>query len=390
MTVAAIQTYSFLEKEARHEKMNASDNKKRLLLKFGESLKQCVLQLQEISSLRKEYGKYNVLPLEIKNLFDVEAGEEQKDSTQPPVSVEDNEIVEAKICQCVKLLFDMAIICESEKSTALKIITVAFSNGSDWPIIFLECIPMLKKETIQNVASVLVYLDRKCEELNSKERMFSKSSAAELCRAFCNIVDQNSISLQTAAVFRLLLSQKHFYHACLGKDLTIVAALVRNCIVKRNLMSFDYLRYLLEYNKTYFSSLLQVCPQQFFQLFLRLIRSDDPNLVARSTKLLGQLLLDERNVHVSKMFVGDVENLQTIVTLLHSQNKQINVEAFHIFKIFAANPNKTIGVNKYLSSHAAEIKYQVDCVIVNREQDKATIAEKRLILRVLSTLDRNN
>ncbi len=58
-------------------------------------------------------------------------------------------------------------------------------------------------------------------------------------------------------------------------------------------------------------------------------------------KLLGELLLDRSNYTVMTKFISNPENLKLMMNLLREKSKNIQFEAFHVFKIFIANPNKT-------------------------------------------------
>lgn len=61
----------------------------------------------------------------------------------------------------------------------------------------------------------------------------------------------------------------------------------------------------------------------------------------QSLRLLGELLLDRANFNVMTKFIGKEENLKLMMKLLVDKSKNIQFEAFHVFKVFVANPNKT-------------------------------------------------
>jgi calcium binding protein 39 len=67
----------------------------------------------------------------------------------------------------------------------------------------------------------------------------------------------------------------------------------------------------------------------------------------QSLKLLGEMLLDRTNYSIMTKFISSPENLKLMMNLLREKSKNIQFEAFHVFKvpptyqIFIANPNKT-------------------------------------------------
>jgi len=78
----------------------------------------------------------------------------------------------------------------------------------------------------------------------------------------------------------------------------------------------------------------------FFEQYTALLNS--PNYVTRrqSLKLLGELLLDRANFNIMTRYISDQQNLKLMMMLLRDKSRNIQFEAFHVFKVFVANPNK--------------------------------------------------
>jgi calcium binding protein 39 len=76
-------------------------------------------------------------------------------------------------------------------------------------------------------------------------------------------------------------------------------------------------------------------------MYTKLLTS--PNYVTRrqSLKMLGELLLDRSNFGVMTRYISDADNLKLMMMMLRDKSKSIQFEAFHVFKVFVANPNKT-------------------------------------------------
>ncbi|KAK9285509.1 hypothetical protein L1049_024703 [Liquidambar formosana] len=69
---------------------------------------------------------------------------------------------------------------------------------------------------------------------------------------------------------------------------------------------------------------------------------ESPNYVTRrhAVKLLGDMLLDRSNSAVMIQYVSSLDNMRILMNLLRDSNKMIQLEAFHVFKLFAVNKNK--------------------------------------------------
>ncbi|CAL6001266.1 Mo25_family protein [Hexamita inflata] len=86
----------------------------------------------------------------------------------------------------------------------------------------------------------------------------------------------------------------------------------------------------------------------FLQMFLTLLSS--PNYATRRFSLhqLGDLLLSKQNFETMHRFVKSDINLKLIMQLLKDQSQAIRLEAFHVFKIFVACPDKPEATKKIL------------------------------------------
>jgi hypothetical protein len=62
-------------------------------------------------------------------------------------------------------------------------------------------------------------------------------------------------------------------------------------------------------------------------------------------QLLSEVILDRSNFVVMMRYINDADNLMMLMRLLKGSSKTIQAEAFHVFKVFVANPNKSDGVN---------------------------------------------
>ncbi|KAL7004475.1 Hym1p [Cystobasidiomycetes sp. EMM_F5] len=124
---------------------------------------------------------------------------------------------------------------------------------------------------------------------------------------------------------------------------------------------------------------------RFFQNFNLLITS--PNYVTQrqSLRLLSELLLDRANFTVMSRYISSEENLKTIMNLLRSKAKNISVEAFHVFKIFVANPRKPPPIESILRRNKAKLTTFLRGFNPDRE-DEQFADEKVFLLQQIEAL----
>ena len=52
-----------------------------------------------------------------------------------------------------------------------------------------------------------------------------------------------------------------------------------------------------------------------------------------SSQLLGELLMDRHNFNVMNKYISNPDNLLMIMNMLKESSKNIQFEAFHVFKV---------------------------------------------------------
>lgn len=104
--------------------------------------------------------------------------------------------------------------------------------------------------------------------------------------------------------------------------------------------AFSTFKEILTKHKPVVAEFLEKNYDQFFEQYTVLLNS--PNYVTRrqSLKLLGELLLDRANFNIMTKYISDQSNLKLMMMLLRDKSRNIQFEAFHVFKVFVANPNK--------------------------------------------------
>lgn len=70
----------------------------------------------------------------------------------------------------------------------------------------------------------------------------------------------------------------------------------------------------------------------FFLLLVKRLNVKLPQ-ISFSPQLLGELLLDRHNFTVMTKYISRAENLKLMMNLLRDNSRNIQFEAFHVFKV---------------------------------------------------------
>jgi calcium binding protein 39 len=104
------------------------------------------------------------------------------------------------------------------------------------------------------------------------------------------------------------------------------------------------------------------------------------------SQLLGEILLDRTNFAVMSKFISSPDNLKLMMNMLRDKSRNIQYEAFHVFKVFVANPNKARPVLDILLKNKDRLieflsKFQTD-----RTEDEQFNDEKNYLIKQVRDL----
>lgn len=89
--------------------------------------------------------------------------------------------------------------------------------------------------------------------------------------------------------------------------------------------------------------------------FTDMLLSDNYVLQRQSLKLLSEFLLDRDNFKIMMKFISDKNNLKLIMNMLRQPQSNIQFEAFHVFKVFVANPIKPTEISEILLANKQKL-----------------------------------
>ncbi|KRX46079.1 Calcium-binding protein 39-like, partial [Trichinella sp. T8] len=104
--------------------------------------------------------------------------------------------------------------------------------------------------------------------------------------------------------------------------------------------AFSTFKDLITKHKALCAEFLEQNYDRFFEAYQHLLNSENYVTRRQSLKLLGELLLDRHNFNVMTRYISNPENLKLMMNLLIERSRSIQFEAFHVFKVFVANPAK--------------------------------------------------
>uniref|UniRef100_A0A8R1IST1 Protein Mo25 n=1 Tax=Caenorhabditis japonica TaxID=281687 RepID=A0A8R1IST1_CAEJA len=96
--------------------------------------------------------------------------------------------------------------------------------------------------------------------------------------------------------------------------------------------AFSTFKDLMTKHKNMCSEYLENNYDRFFSQYAALTNSENYVTRRQSLKLLGELLLDRHNFSTMNKYITSPENLKTIMELLRDKRRNIQYEAFHVFK----------------------------------------------------------
>ncbi|THZ87847.1 Mo25-like protein [Aureobasidium pullulans] len=151
--------------------------------------------------------------------------------------------------------------------------------------------------------------------------------------------------------------------------------------------AFDTFRQILVRHKPMVSKFIDTNFDLFFDKYNNiLIKSESYVTKRQSIKLLGEVLLDRQFYEIMTRYVESGDNLKLIMWQLKDDRKMVQYEAFHVFKIFAANPNKSADVKRLLTMNRQRLLDFLPNFLADRTEDDQFSDEKSYLIKQIKLL----
>jgi calcium binding protein 39 len=221
----------------------------------------------------------------------------------------------------------------------------------------------------------------------------NKSPTVEYIVANPNIIDclfagyeNPSSALSCGTIIRGLIEREEVARIVLnGDNFFKLYAFIENQSFDVATDSFNTLKDLLGKHKAITAEFLERNYDQVFTKYTNMLNS--PNYVTKrqSLKLLGELLLDKVNFNVMTKYISFSKNLKLMMSLLIDDSRSIQFEAFHVFKIFVANPHKPEPILKILRRNK-QLLHDFLTTFHNDNDDEQFTDEKSYLLKQIQLL----
>ncbi|KAK9086648.1 hypothetical protein Syun_029042 [Stephania yunnanensis] len=153
--------------------------------------------------------------------------------------------------------------------------------------------------------------------------------------------------------------------------------------------AFSTFKDLLTKHENAVSEYLTVHYEEFFQLYEKLLTSANYVTRRQSLKLLSEFLLETPNSQIMKRYILELRYLKVMMTLLTDTSKNIQLSAFHVFKVFVANPQKPRDIVVILAKNHERLLALLHNLSVGKgSEDEQFEEEKDLIIKEIERIAR--
>ncbi|KAM3352324.1 hypothetical protein ACQJBY_023897 [Aegilops geniculata] len=139
---------------------------------------------------------------------------------------------------------------------------------------------------------------------------------------------------------------------------------------------------LLTKHETVVSVYLSSNYEQFFERYTRILTSANYVTRRQSVKFLSEFLLEPSNSKIMKRYIQEVRFLNIMIGLLKDSSKNIKICAFHVFKVFVANPNKPPGIIEALRDNRKELLKLLHNLPASKGEDELDEERDLIIQRI--------
>lgn len=150
--------------------------------------------------------------------------------------------------------------------------------------------------------------------------------------------------------------------------------------------AFSTFKELLTRNRVMSAEFLDANYDKFFTHYQNLLNSDNYVTRRQALKLLGELLLERHYFTIMTRYVSQPENLKTMMNMLRESSRNIQFEAFHVFKVFVANPDKPRAIQEILLRNRDRLVEFLTKFHTDRSDDEQFNDEKAYLIKQIKDM----
>ncbi|KAF5726497.1 putative MO25-like protein [Tripterygium wilfordii] len=255
--------------------------------------------------------------------------------------------------------------------------------------LLIMCIPKLETGARQNSTHVIANLQR--------QRVHSELIASEYMQKNLDLMDillpgyeNGDIALTYGAIARECIRHQCVARYILESDHTkkfFEYIQIPNFEIASDAQAT--FKELLTRHKSTVAEFLSVNYEWFFQEYnTQLLESTCYITRRHALKLLGNMLLDRSNSSVMIRYVSSLGNMRILMNLFMDSNKTIQLETFHVFKLFVANQNKPPEIISVLVKNQSKLLQFLGDFKLDKE-DEQFEADKSQVIEEIANLETN-
>jgi calcium binding protein 39 len=150
--------------------------------------------------------------------------------------------------------------------------------------------------------------------------------------------------------------------------------------------AFSTFKDLLTKHKILSAEFLDQNYERVFSHYQRLLNSENYVTRRQALKLLGELLLDRHNFTTMTRYISSPDNLKLMMNMLKEKSRNIQFEAFHVFKVFVANPNKPRPIQEILLRNRDKLVDFLSKFHNDRSEDDQFNDEKAYLIKQIKDM----
>jgi len=195
--------------------------------------------------------------------------------------------------------------------------------------------------------------------------------------------ENEDIALNTGMVLREMLRQESLCKILLNSEqFYMFPHYIETTTFGISCDAYTNLKETLTRHKPMVAEFLDKNYDRFFTSFTTLILSNNYVTKRQSLKLLGEILLDRANFNVMTKYIANEANLKMMMNLLRDKSKNIQFEAFHVFKVFVANPKKPPQIETILRRNKDKLLTFLKNFHNDKEDEQFTDEKQFLIVQI--------
>ncbi|CAL1352128.1 unnamed protein product [Linum trigynum] len=253
--------------------------------------------------------------------------------------------------------------------------------------LFIICLPKLNLETRKDATQVVANLQR--------QQVQSRLIASDYLENNTDLLDILIVGYDNAemALHYGAMLRECIRHQCVARYV-LESPEMKRFFEYIQLPNFDIaadaaatFKELLTRHKSTVAEFLSTNYDWFFAEYnSKLLESENYMTRRQAVKLLGDMLLDRSNSRVMTTYVSSRDNLRILMNLLRESSKSIQIEAFHVFKLFAANQNKPADIVSILVANRSKL-LRLFADFKPDKEDEQFEADKAQVVREIAALE---